>query len=299
MTHAPQSTHLSLYSRTAEAASSQVIRAYSTSFGLATALLPAQTRTSIRNVYALVRVADEIVDGTAEEAGLDKDSQRGVLDALEAEIRSALEGGFSANLVVHSFAETVRSAGIGEPLIAAFFRSMRRDLDPVVSLSDEEYQAYVHGSAEAVGLMCLCVFLRGHRVPSEHRALMEAGAARLGAAFQKINFLRDFAEDSQRLGRTYFPDAVPGGLDENLKATIVADIDQDLAVARGTIPLLPRGARRATALATGLFAELNERLRRTPVAELSHSRVSVPHHVKARILAASLLPGPSVRDNAR
>lgn len=289
------STHLGLYSRTAERASSRVIREYSTSFGLATRLLPAGARAGICNVYALVRIADEIVDGTAEEAGLDGTLRRGVLDAFENETLNALECGFSANLVVHSFAITGRDAGIEHELVRAFFRSMRRDLDPVVSLSDEQYRTYVHGSAEAVGLMCLRVFLQDHAVSQEELLRLEAGASRLGAAFQKINFLRDFAEDSQRLGRTYFPETSPGVLSGHRKSEIIADIDADLAEARRVLPLLPPGARRATALAAALFSELNERLRRVDAAELHHTRISVPNCVKARILAETLIPLTSGR----
>jgi 15-cis-phytoene synthase len=289
------STNLGLYSRTAERASSRVIREYSTSFGLATRLLPTPTRAGICNVYALVRIADEVVDGTAEEAGLDDALRRGVLDALEEETLSALERGFSANLVVHSFAMTGRAASIEESLVRAFFRSMRRDLDPVVSLSEEQYRTYVHGSAEAVGLMCLRVFLQDHQVSEEDLGRLQAGAARLGAAFQKINFLRDFAEDSQRLGRTYFPGTSPGVLNDHRKSEIIADIDADLAEARRVLPLLPPGSRRATALATALFTELNDRLRRVDAAALHQTRVSVPNRVKARILAETLIPLPSER----
>lgn len=286
---------LGLYSKAAQSASSRVIREYSTSFKLATALLPAQTRAEIRNVYALVRVADEIVDGTAEEAGLDAYSRKKVLDDLEEETLSALRCGFSTNLVVHSFAVTGRSAGVEEILVEAFFRSMRRDLTPVVSLSEEQYRTYVHGSAEAVGLMCLRVFLTGHQVSQDKLSRMESGAASLGAAFQKINFLRDFAQDSQQLGRTYFPRTSPGVLNEHRKGEIIADIDADLTAARKAVPLLPPGPRRATALAAALFGELNERLRRTPAAELHRIRVSVPRRAKARIVASTLLPAGGPR----
>lgn len=298
MTMPRQSSPLGLYSRTSEAASSRVISAYSTSFGLAARLLPRQIRTDIRNIYALVRVADEIVDGTAEEAGMPSTSRRRVLDELEAETLTALHEGFSANVIVHAFAGTGRSAGIDEALIMTFFASMRRDLEPVVSLSEEEYRTYVHGSAEVVGLMCLDVFLTGRTPPRREQELLESGAARLGAAFQKINFLRDFADDSQRLGRTYFPHAAPGELGEHQKREVTADIDADLRAARTAIPLLPPGPRRATALATGLFEELNERLRRTPAAALHHGRVSVPKRTKARILASTLMPAPALSGNA-
>ncbi|WP_258934548.1 FAD-dependent oxidoreductase [Nesterenkonia pannonica] len=181
-----------------------MIDAYSTSFGLATSLLPAETRTGIRSIYALVRVADEIVDGTAEEAGLDAEQQREVLDALESETLEALERGFSANLVVHAFAVAARTSSLEASLVTAFFASMRRDLEPVQSLSREEYSTYIYGSAEVVGLMCLRVFLMHETLTPEERADAEAGASSLGAAFQKVNFLRDLGRTPSRgAGRTF------------------------------------------------------------------------------------------------
>ncbi|WP_423463606.1 phytoene/squalene synthase family protein [Promicromonospora sp. MS192] len=281
------SSSLALYSDTAHAAAAHVLPAYSTSFSLATRLLPPTTRAMIEDVYALVRVADEIVDGPAHEAGLAPAQCRATLDALEAETCTALHTGFSANVVVHAFAATARTVGIDETLLRPFFASMRRDLDPVAALSEHEYRTYVHGSAEVVGLMCLRAFLHGSPVTPAVRARLEEGARRLGAAFQKINFLRDLGDDQDRLGRTYFP-GVPEVLDDASKAAVVADIDADLAAARAVIPLLPPGPRRATALAAGLFGELNERLRNTPAAGLRTRRVSVPPAVKLRIVATVL-----------
>ena len=280
---------LPLYSRTAHAAAAQVIGRYSTSFALATRLLPAAARGRIRDVYALVRVADEIVDGPAEEAGLGRDERRAALDALERETLAALDTGFSANVVVHAFATTARVVGIGDDLVRPFFASMRRDVDPVVALDDAEYRAYVHGSAEVVGLMCLRVFLHAHPVHDGQLPVLEEGARRLGAAFQKINFLRDIADDQDRLGRSYLPASGPGGLDEHAKARALAEIDADLAAARRGIALLPPGARRATGAAADLFGDLAERLRRIPADRLRARRVSVPAPRKLRILAGAAL----------
>jgi 15-cis-phytoene synthase len=282
------SSSLALYSETAHTAAAQVITAYSTSFSLATRLLPPTTRAMIEDIYALVRVADEVVDGPAHEAGLASAECRSTLDALEAETYAALRCGFSANVVVHAFASTARVVGIDDSLVRPFFASMRRDLDPMATLTDGEFRAYVHGSAEVVGLMCLRAFLHGTPVPPGTRAELEEGARRLGAAFQKINFLRDLGDDESRLGRSYFPGATSAGLDDERKAVIVKDIDADLAAARAVIPLLPPGPRRATALAAGLFAELNNRLRRTPAARLRGHRVSVPAVVKLRVCATAL-----------
>lgn len=286
------SSGLALYSDTAHVAAARVLSAYSTSFGLATRLLPPTVRGMIEDIYALVRVADEVVDGPAHEAGLAPAECRSTLDALEAETYAALRSGFSANIVVHAFAATARTVGIGESLVRPFFAAMRRDLDPVTTLSEAEFRTYVHGSAEVVGLMCLRAFLHGRPVEPATRDRLEEGARRLGAAFQKINFLRDLGDDENRLGRSYFPGAT-AGLDDVRKAAIVKDIDADLTAARAVIPLLPAGPRRATALAAGLFAELNDRLRHTPAARLRGHRVSVPTAVKLRIAATTLATTPS------
>ena len=281
------SSSLALYSDTAHLAAARVLGAYSTSFSLATRLLPPRVRGMIEDIYALVRVADEVVDGPAHEAGLAPAECRSTLDALETETYAALRSGFSANIVVHAFAATARTVGIDASLVRPFFAAMRRDLDPTVALSDGEFRTYVHGSAEVVGLMCLRAFLHGHPVTPATRDRLEEGARRLGAAFQKINFLRDLGDDEDRLGRSYFPDSADG-VDDERKAVIVKDIDADLDAARAAIPLLPAGPRRATALAAGLFAELNDRLRRTPTARLRGHRVSVPTAVKLRIAAMAL-----------
>jgi phytoene/squalene synthetase len=284
------SSSLALYTDTAHVAAAQVLGAYSTSFSLATRLLPPAQRAMIEDIYALVRVADEVVDGPAHEAGLAPAECRNALDALETETYAALRCGFSANIVVHAFATTARTVGIDETLVRPFFASMRRDLDPMATLSVGEFDAYVHGSAEVVGLMCLRAFLHGSTVSPAARGRLEEGARRLGAAFQKINFLRDLGDDEDRLGRSYFPGTGPDHLDDEHKVVIVKDIDADLAAARAVIPMLPIGPRRATALAAGLFAELNDRLRHTPAARLRGHRVSVPTAVKLRI-AAQVLAG--------
>ncbi|RDV44502.1 phytoene/squalene synthase family protein [Leifsonia sp. ku-ls] len=290
MTRAPEApassapTDLATYSAAAHAGAATIIHAYSTSFGLATRLLAPQVRPRVEDVYALVRVADEIVDGAAAEAGLDLDDQRALLDALEDDTERAMRTGYSANLVVHAFAVTARATGIGPELTRPFFSSMRRDLSPV-DFTAEELREYVYGSAEVVGLMCLQVFLADHPVPEQTRRRLEAGARRLGAAFQKINFLRDLAVDWTELGRSYFPGIDPARLTERQKLALVVDIDCDLGAAADVIPELPDNCRRAITAAHGLFAELSDRIRATPAAELLTRRISVPTRVKLAILA--------------
>jgi len=283
-------TDLSRYSRCAQDSTAHVISAYSTSFGMAARLLGRRIRPHVRNIYGLVRVADEIVDGAAAEAGLDAAALAVLLDGLEAETLRAIDLGYSANLVVHAFACSARYAGIGSDLVTPFFDSMRRDLDPR-TYQPGEIGTYIYGSAEVVGLMCLQIFLADQVVGGDERKRLEEGARRLGAAFQKVNFLRDLAADWEMLGRNYFPDIDPNSLTEMQKLQLVDEIDADLAAARAVIPELPRGARGAVAAAHGLFAALNERIRVTPAERLMRSRVRVTSGAKLRILAEASLTG--------
>ena len=281
-------TALETYTRAAETAAAVVIRSYSTSFGLATTLLPRHQRRHVRNIYALVRVADEVVDGVAAEAGLDPVSTAASLDALEHEVEAALGTGYSTDLIVHAFSRTARETGFGVELSAPFFSSMRADIDEVEH-TPETFAAYVYGSAEVVGLMCLAVFLQHRRVSVARRDELQRGARALGAAFQKVNFLRDLAADFRSLGRSYFPGVRVDNFDEATKTRLLDDLDADLKVAGSMIPMLPRGSRRAVAIAHGLFRELSRRIRAVPAEQLIETRVSVPDAVKLRIVARSLI----------
>lgn len=281
-------TRLALYDRVAEETASIVIHRYSTSFGLASKLLGAGVRQHVENIYALVRVADEIVDGGAEEAGLDRLAAGRQLNELERETEDAMGSGFSANLVVHAFALTARDVGFGAELTAPFFESMRADLTETEH-DQASFDRYVYGSAEVVGLMCLRAFLHGENRSAEETAKLERGACALGAAFQKVNFLRDLAADFETLGRSYFPGVSVDSFTEAEKIRLLDDIDADLAVSAASIPRLPGSCRKAVALAQSLFAELARRLRATPASELVSARVRVPNPVKARLALAAAL----------
>lgn len=289
---------LDLYTEVAEQTASLVIRRYSTSFGMAARLLGPAVRQPVENVYALVRVADEIVDGGADEAGVDTLTAARLLNELERDTERSIEEGYSANLVVHAFARTARTAGFGAELTEPFFTSMRMDLSQTEHDADS-FAEYVYGSAEVVGLMCLRIFVTdaGGRIYTEAElATLETGARALGSAFQKVNFLRDLAADVETLGRSYFPGIDVATLTEAQKLELCDDIDAELDLARRTLPLLPASSRRAVALAHGLFAELSRRIRKTPATTLVHTRVRVPDPVKLRIaLAAAARSGRAVR----
>ncbi|WP_334172241.1 phytoene/squalene synthase family protein [Sinomonas sp.] len=279
---------LSRYTAAATASSAVVIRRYSSSFGLACRLLDPDLRPEIENIYALVRLADEVVDGAATGAGLAIPAVLEQLDILEGETYAALPLGYSTNLVVHAFVQTARRAGIGRDLITPFFASMRRDCDPHTH-SGESLGEYIYGSAEVVGLMCLRVFLCGTTATAGERSTMAESARRLGAAFQKVNFLRDLGQDAALLGRQYFPGVDPGHLHERQKADLVADLRADLDAALPGLRLLPDSSRRAVALAHAVFSELADRIEACPAELLPSTRVSVPAITKARLAAAVLL----------
>ena len=266
---------LPLYDALAEQTASLVIRRYSTSFGMASRLLGDGVRQPVENIYALVRVADEIVDGGAEEAGLDRLAAGRLLNAYEHETERAIDEGYSADLVVHAFARTARAAGFGSDLTTPFFASMRADLHDTVH-DAQSFGAYVYGSAEVVGLMCLRVFVQGQSYTTAELEMLECGARALGAAFQKVNFLRDLAADHEKLGRSYFPGIEVSQFTDEQKNTLLDDIDADLERAAATLSLLPRSSRRAVSLAHRLFGELSRRLRSTPAESLLHTRVRVP-----------------------
>ncbi|ALJ18445.1 phytoene/squalene synthase family protein [Microbacterium sp. No. 7] len=295
------------YTRASENAAARIIDAYSTSFGTATRLLGRRHRAHVRNIYSLVRVADELVDGATADAGMALDEQRSALDRLEEETERAIRTGYSSNPIVQAFAHTARAAGIGHELTRPFFSSMRTDLaadeheTPDASraslpgFGDAEHARYVFGSAEVVGLMCLRVFIRDEPLDSGERAILEHGARRLGAAFQNVNFLRDLADDTARLGRSYLSEH--GRIDDRVRDRWVSEIRAQLSVARAALPLLPGDARVAVDSALRLFGRLTDRIARTPADDLYEQRVRVPAAEKSWLIARSMLD--AMRERAR
>lgn len=280
---------LDLYTRVSERAAAVVITEYSTSFGLASRLLAPGIRRQVANIYALVRVADEVVDGASDDAGLDPAEAGRALAELERQTEHALSVGYCTNPIVHAFAATARAVGFGTELTGPFFESMRADLS-ATEHDAASFDRYVYGSAEVIGLMCLHSFLVGESRSAAEQDTLRAGARALGAAFQKVNFLRDLSDDYESLGRSYFPDVDVVAFTEEEKHRILDNIDTDLRVSRAALPLLPPSSRRAVILAHSLFAELARRLRATPADRILRARVSVPTPVKLR-LAASAVAG--------
>jgi phytoene/squalene synthetase len=275
---------LEKYNKAAIASSREVIRSYSTSFGLATNLLAQPVRSHVQNIYALVRVADEIVDGAASGAlGANKFAAAGELNKLEQETYKAINLGFSTNLVVHAFARTAIETGISRKIVEPFYYSMRLDLQQTKH-DQKSFEKYVYGSAEVIGLMCLQTFIQGKTYSQAELETLRKGAQALGAAFQKVNFLRDLAQDFEQLGRSYFPNLNVKNFDETKKKELVEDIKNDLKLSAKTIPLLPKTSSKAVVAAQLLFTALNDKIERTPASEIIKARIRVSDFAKALIL---------------
>jgi len=280
---------LARYTQAAIRASREVIASYSTSFGWATKLLKQPIQTQVQNIYGLVRVADEIVDGAAAGAlGDNRLEASAQLDKLEQETYKAMQLGFSTNLIVHAFAVTARETDIDRKHLEAFYHSMRMDLNKTRH-DYKSFSTYVYGSAEVIGLMCLQTFIHDKEFSLEQRETLRKGAQALGAAFQKVNFLRDLAADFEQLGRSYFPLVNVNTFNEETKVALVQDINNDLAVSAQSIKLIPKSARKAVVSAQLLFTELNDKISATPAEELIRTRIRVSNLRKLVIIVKAMI----------
>lgn len=265
---------MELYDRVSQQTAKLVTTSYSTSFSMASRLFAPEIRQHIYNIYGLVRIADEVVDGYAGKRA------RKILDDLESETYQALKSGYSTNPVVQAFAVTAREFGIGRELIKPFFASMRIDLAQQI-FTDKQYRDYIYGSAEVVGLMCLKVFCPN---PADYKRLSR-GAAALGAAFQKINFLRDFASDCNELGRCYFPGVTFESFDTKARDDIVRDIAKDLRSATKSVNQLPATAQPAVKLALRYYTRLFKKLQRATPEEIKTNRLRVSDGTKMALFS--------------
>ncbi|MDF0715425.1 phytoene/squalene synthase family protein [Muricauda sp. 334s03] len=255
-----------------------VTRSYSTSFSLATKMLAPSIRADIYNIYGFVRFADEIVDTFHE---YDKAK---LFDAFEKDMEQALEDKISLNPILNSFQHTFHKYDIPYHLIASFMKSMRMDLTKKNYETFDEYRQYIYGSADVVGLMCLCVFVKGDK--ERYEELKESAMA-LGSAFQKVNFLRDLKADFEGLNRTYFPNTNLLELDEASKKRIVNEIKADFALGYSGIVKLPEQAKFGVYTAYRYYKKLLQKLQSTPPLEIKNSRIRVPNYQKFGLLAQS------------
>jgi phytoene synthase len=252
-------------------------QAYSTSFSLGIRLLAQRFQAPIYGVYGFVRFADEIVDTFHD---YDKAS---LLQKFRSDTYAAIADRISLNPILNAFQTVVHAYRIPISLIDTFLDSMAMDLD-VRNYDREQLEKYILGSAEAVGLMCLCIFVDG--AENEYNKL-KYNASRLGSAFQKINFLRDLRSDCKVLGRAYFPGLDFEQFDAVTKARIEEDIAQDFADGLAGIKLLPKDARFGVYIAYVYYMGLFRKIQRLPHHCIMEARVRIPNQQKYALLIGS------------
>jgi len=255
-----------------------VTRSYSTSFSLATKMLSNSIRMHIYNIYGFVRFADEIVDSFHD---FDK---KELFENFSTDLENALKHKISLNPILNSFQHTYHEYNIDKSMVDAFMKSMRLDLHKKDYLSDEEYKAYIYGSADVVGLMCLKVFVKGDE---EKFNELKDTAMSLGSAFQKVNFLRDIKADFNELNRSYFPNVDLNNLDEQSKQDIIDDIESDFEKGLSGIKKLPMEAKFGVFMAYRYYSQLLKKLKKTPALQIKDTRIRVSNPKKIELLMRS------------
>jgi len=267
-----------LFDSVSEICSKVVTESYSTSFTLATRMLSVSIRQDIYNIYGFVRFADEIVDSFHDY------NKKQLLNNFESELKYSLKNKISLNPILNSFQKTVNKYNIDIKLINAFLKSMRLDLDKKKYLNKSEFDEYIYGSADVVGLMCLKVFVEGNE--EMYNKLCEPAMA-LGSAFQKVNFLRDLKADHESLNRSYFPNLNIENFDEKSKTKILKEIENDFSKALKGILDLPDSARFGVYTAYKYYLKLLKKLKKTPPLKIKSTRIRVPNYEKMNVLARS------------
>ena len=258
--------------------SKKVTNTYSTSFSLACKMLSKNIRQDIYNIYGFVRFADEIVDSF-------HDYDKKILfEEFNKDLEKAINNKIHLNPILNSFQITFHRYNIGRDLVDAFMDSMRKDLTVTKYETKEDYQGYIYGSADVVGLMCLKVFVKGDQ--KKYNTLKDY-AMKLGSAFQKVNFLRDYKSDLEILKRSYFPNVHLNNLNEKSKKEIINDIEKDFKKGLMGIKLLPIEAKFGVFMAYRYYNQLLKRLKQTPAPEIKNTRVRVPNLKKVELLTRS------------
>jgi phytoene synthase len=270
----------SLFDTVSFGCSKLVTKQYSTSFSLAVYMLSPSIRDAIYSIYGFVRFADEIVDSFHDY------EKEYLIDDFEKEYYKAMQLGISLNPILNSFQHTVKQYNITDDLIQAFLKSMKLDLVKSVYNTQTEYEDYIYGSADVVGLMCLKVFVKGNEQKYEQ---LKSEAMRLGSAFQKVNFLRDLKDDNLVLNRNYFPGVDLNNFDETAKKMIIGEIEEDFRIAFQGIVKLPMEAKFGVYTAYVYYKKLLKKLKNTPCSQIGNTRIRVSNYSKAGLLAQSFV----------
>ena len=267
------------YNETALNISRIVTQNYSTSFSIATRLFEKEMREAIYSIYGFVRFADEIVDTFHE---YDK---KYLLEKFETDYYDAVKQGISLNPILHSFQQAVKKYTIPDEHIQAFLTSMKYDLVKKQYIDKTETDKYIYGSADVVGLMCLKVFCKGD---DKLYKRLEEPAMKLGSAFQKVNFLRDLKDDIEILDRTYFPNIQQDRFDEENKAIVIKDIENDFKSAYIGIKKLPKRSKLAVLLAYYYYKSLLKKIKNTPATRILESRIRISNAKKMYMLSKAM-----------
>ena len=270
---------MDLYEELSYKISKDLTSEYSTSFGISSKLFSKEIRKHIYAVYGMARISDEVVDTYKGK------KQKEILSDLESDIYRAINLGYSANPIIHAFSITSKEFGIDKSLIRPFFKSMLMDINPP-EYNKALYDEYIYGSAEVIGLMCLRVFCQND---SKEYERLSKGARKLGSAYQKVNFLRDLAEDYKELGRIYFPDTTFETFDDKFKNKILNQIEKEFVEAKKAMKKLPKNSRLAVMTSYSIYFKLLEKLKRTPALRLKERRVRVDNFVKFYLILKTIL----------
>ena len=258
--------------------SERVTKTYSTSFSMATKLLSKSIRTDIYNIYGFVRFADEIVDSFHDF------NKTELFNSFAFDLNKALLNKISLNPILNSFQHTYHKYSIDKELVDSFMNSMRMDLKKKKYSTVKEYNEYIYGSADVVGLMCLKVFVQGDE---ELYKKLKKNAMKLGSAFQKVNFLRDIKADQENLKRSYFPNTQFNNFSEVEKNEIINEIENDFRLGLQGIKELPIVAKFGVFIAYRYYNQLLKKLKKTPATEIINKRIRVPNLKKLELLTRS------------
>ncbi len=269
----------SIYDKISFKISKQVTNAYSTSFSLGIYMLSKKIHDPIYGIYGFVRLADEIVDTFHDF------NKKELLEEFRRDTYKAIDQKISLNPVLQAFQMAVNEFSIERELIDSFLHSMEMDLDQKEH-DQASFEEYILGSAEVVGLMCLRVFCQKDEEQYQH---LKPSAMKLGAAFQKINFLRDLKADFKEMGRSYFPGIDINTFTEESKKAIEADIDKDFKEAYIGIKQLPSNARFGVYTAYVYYYALFRKIQATPSSTILSERIRIPNNKKYQLLVGSYI----------
>jgi len=268
-----------LFDNVSNKCSKIVTKSYSTSFSLAVNMLSPKIRVDIYNIYGFVRFADEIVDT------FHNYNKEELMAYFERDYYIAKAQGISLNPILNSFQQTVERYNIPDEMVQAFLKSMKADLHKTQYQTKAEYDEYIYGSADVVGLMCLKVFVDGNETLYEE---LKDAAMRLGSAFQKVNFLRDLKDDYEVLNRSYFPNVDLGQLNAVSKQIIIDEIEEDFEYAYSNgILKLPVEAKFGVYMAYRYYRRLLKKLKAVPSEKIMDTRIRISDPMKINLLARS------------